>query len=230
MMLIPENEFDALSTSPHLTSNTLGVITTLITVATVIGNVTTLITMRGCRGLHPSHKFLLTVLSILSLLIGVFHMSFVSLACFSGRWLGMDPINSTEVTHHQVDNNSVWCRVSSYVLFPLVKLSIATVTIISVERFIALKFTYQYYRLTTRKLVVTVCVIFTGVLAMTGYEISREQGSVYMIPAHQCMPLYKKFVDIESILYLNMVYKAVCHGLVLVVNTYTLVKIILLNR
>ena len=215
---------------PYQTSTILGVVTTLITTATVVGNLVTLLTMRKCRGLHPSHKFLLTVLSTLSLLIGLLHMSFVSMACFTGRWLGMTPYNTTDNTLHQIINDSAWCKISSYILFPLVKLSICVVTIVSLERFVALKFTYQYYRLTTRKLVGLVCASFLFVIAMTGYEISREQVSVYKIPAYQCMALYKNQEDIAIILYVNIVYKAICHGMVLVVNTYTLVKIILLNR
>ena len=211
------------------TSVTLGVITTTVTTLTILGNIATLTTIRKCNTFHHTQKFLISILSGVNLLIGFLHMVFVSIACFHGRWLGM-PKDTNVVVENQIPNHNLWCEISSHILRVLIKFSISVVTIISFERFIALKFPFRYQSLTVSRLLVMVLISFSVVIAITVFETTRDHETVYMTPAYQCVPRYTNLQDITLILYLNLIYQAIGHLLVLAVNTYTLIKIIMLNR
>ena len=74
----------------------------------------------------------------------------MSLACFQGRWLGLErEVANWTVVEDGVYSETAWCKVSSYTLLVLVKISISVVSLISLERFIVLRFPLRHYRFVT---------------------------------------------------------------------------------
>ena len=69
-----ESMTDEMSQNLPLISVPLGLLTSLLTIATVAGNLATLLTLSRCSSFSPPQKILLSALSIASFLNGVFHL------------------------------------------------------------------------------------------------------------------------------------------------------------
>ena len=122
----------------------LGTFTLLLSCLTILGNLVTLLVIKRSRSrsLRRPHITLICFLSLTDLLIGTLHMLFVGIACYTGIWIGMDPDTAQQPFPSQFVNTGahmIWCRVSAFFYKPLFQLTLATVTLIGMERIITIR-------------------------------------------------------------------------------------------
>jgi len=140
------------------------------------------------------------------------------------------PEELQETWPNQIENNNMWCKISSFIIQPALKMTISTVAIIGLERFFTLKFCFNNTIITNKRVLSAVGISWVIVAALTVYEVTRDHVTVYMKSAYQCIPSYRWGSDVKTMMYINITYNTIGFLVIMFVNTYTLFLLFRMNR
>eukprot|EP00116_Pleurobrachia_bachei_P005166 sb/3465428/ len=230
------NNVSTTTAADTTTNYYLGTFTLILSSLTILGNLVTLLVIKRSRSrsLRRPHITLICFLSLTDLLIGTLHMLFVGIACFTGIWIGMDPATAEQPFPKQFLNQGIhmiWCRVSAFFYKPLFQLTLATVTLIGMERIITIRFPLNCERWVTN----TRCVMayLAGVVVVLGLntqDVIYPHTTVFMNPAFQCMLSYVHIPDINRILITSISFNFVSFLTIIIASVYTTVTVMRLKR
>ncbi|XP_063690947.1 high-affinity lysophosphatidic acid receptor-like [Bolinopsis microptera] len=173
----------------------LGSITLLLTITAILGNITAIYYISTSAALRTPSFLVLLLLAIVDLTTGVLHLPFVTVACFTGNWIGepgLLPDRNISLTRckctFMVSAEGWWCMVSSYVRPFSQPLSFVTVVIISALRVLSMYFPIAYRRVATAKRIMGgTLVIWVVTLLLTIPTAYYVKGYNYNLVAKQCM-------------------------------------------
>ena len=222
------------TTSPvdPITNPLLGTVTLILAIITIIGNFVTVfaILKSRARSLRRPHITLICCLSIVDFFIGLLHVFFVAIACFSGRWLDIQG-DLVETWDQQILNNRPWCKISSFIVQPLFKMAILTVAVIGMERILTMRFPLKSETLITNSRALFVLFLtWLAVACLLAQEIFSQHVTVYMMPAYQCIASYGSAHDVELIIWASMAVNSISFFIIIVASIYTFFTLLKLRR
>ena len=215
-----------------ITNPLLGAVTLTLAIITVIGNLITVLAIlkSRARSLKRPHITLICCLSIVDFFIGLFHVLFVAIACFTGRWLDITG-DLVEKWDHQILNNRPWCKISSFLVQPLFKMAISTVAVIGLERILTMRYPLKSETLITNvRCIFVLLLTWIIVVCLLAQEIFSQHVTVYMMPAYQCIASYGSANDVEFIIWTSMAVNSVSFFIIIVASAYTFFTLLKLRR
>ena len=215
-----------------LTNDVLGALTAILGVATVFGNLLTLLAIikSKSKSMKRPHMVLICFLSGVDLCIGLFHVVFVAIACFTGRWLDLHG-DMQELYPEQIVNNHPWCKVSSFTVQPLFNMALATVAVIGIERIITLMYPLTCHTwITNYRVIVLLLLTWLLVGGMLVQQISADHYTIYFMPAFQCVASYNSAEDLKLIILVSMSFNFVSFFIIILASVYTFFTLLKLRR
>ena len=215
-----------------ITNPLLGAATLTLAIITVIGNLVTVLAILSsrARSLKRPHITLICCLSVVDFFIGLLHVLFVAIACFTGRWLDIQG-DLIETWDHQILNNRAWCKISSFIVQPLFKMAISTVAVIGVERILTMRFPLKSETLITNaRCLFALLLTWVIVACLLAQEIFSQHVTVYMMPAYQCIASYASAHDVELIIWTSMAVNSASFFIIIVASVYTFFTLLKLRR
>ena len=217
---------------PH-TNHVLGFLTALLGIVTVIGNLITLLAIikSQSRSMRRPHMILICCLSGLDLCIGLFHVVFVAIACFTGRWMDLHGDLVQDYFPKQIVNNNPWCKVSSFIVQPLFTMAISNVAVIGLERIITLRFPLKCNTwITNCRVIIFLFLTWIVVSGLLVLQISADHDTVYFMPAFQCMASYYYAYDVKLIILTSMTFNFISFLVIIIASLYTFFTLLKLRR
>ena len=221
-----------LKVTKPLTNHVLGGITLLLGVVTVAGNLVALLAIlkSQSRAMRQPHMILICCLAAVDLSIGVLHLVFVAVACFTGRWLDQQG-ELVEKYPNQISNEGVWCKISSFLTHLLLNLAISTVAVIGIERIITLTFPFKrHIWITKSRVILYLSLAWLTVIGLLVQRAAADHSTIYFMPAYQCVASYKSVSDIKAIILASMVFNFISFLIIIVASGYTIFKLVSLRN
>lgn len=221
------------------TDRLLGTLTATVVMVTITGNLMSMTAIYRSlsrrktvsKSLRKPHLLLIFCLSFLDFCIGTFHASFVSVACFMGRWLDMKEVELDEEAYpQQILNEGTWCNVSSFIIRPLLCMAIGTVAVIALERTVTISSPLRAERVLTNSRTLLLLAVFWLIsLLLLVQEMYFPHVTVYILPAFQCIPSYTNTRDVTQIISTNTSYNFFNFVIITASSAYTVLTIIKLR-
>ena len=224
--------------SESKTDKLLGTWTATVAMVTITGNLISMIAICSplarrrniSKSLRKPHITLIFCLSFLDFCMGMFHLSFVAVACFTGRWLDMDKIEMNQTYPEQVLNGGTWCRISSFFIRPMLCMAIGTVSVIGLERTLVIGAPLRAPRILNNTRTMTLLSVFWLVsILLLFQELYFSHVTVYILPAFQCIPSYTRSRDVAQIIWTNTSYNFINFVIITSSSLYTVWTIVKLR-